>query len=647
MQEETDPKISEELLQASELRYRRLFETAKDGILILDAKTGEITDVNPFLLNLLGYTHDEFIGTRLWEIGPFKDINECKLAFEELQEKEYIRYESLPLETKDGQSVAVEFVSNVYGLSGGTRVIQCNIRDITKRKQAEDALHQSEEEYRLFFQSNLAGNYVSAPDGKVLACNSAFAGMFGFTSIEEALKQNLASLYLDPRDREVFVDAVRKHRQLKHAEFELRRPDGRPVHVIESAIGKFDKQGELTEILGYLIDETERRTTEQQLRQALKMEAVGQLAAGISHDFNNLLGVINGYSEILLGNREIAEGTRRQIQQILTAGKRAASLTHQLLAFSRKQILQPRMLSLNLVLRDVDQTLLRLIGEHIEVRIELDPNLEAVKADPTQIEQVILNFCINARDAMPEGGKITIETANVEVDALLAGQHPPMEPGRYVRLAVSDTGTGMDKETLSHVFEPFFTTKGPEKGTGLGLATVYGIVKQSGGYVWAYSEPGQGTTFSVYLPTATEEARPSMQETKPQEIMRGSETILLVEDAAPLRDLTRELLVESGYTVLEAADGKQAIEIADRYDGNIALLLTDVVLPKMGGPSLAKSLLQQRSGMKVLYMSGYANGAIVDGGVLKPGTAFLQKPFAAKELAKKVRKLLDAPQDDV
>jgi PAS domain S-box-containing protein len=596
MPEETEPKISEELLRTSELKYRRLFETAKDGILILDAKTGEITDVNPFLLNLLGF--------------------------------------------------AVEFVSNVYGLSGGTRVIQCNIRDITKRKQADDALHQSEEEYRLFFQSNLAGNYVSTPDGKVLACNSAFAGMFGFTSIEEALKQNSGSLYPDPRDREVFVDAVRNHRQLGHTEHELRRPDGRPVHVIQSAIGKFDEQGELIEILGYLIDETEHRKTEQQLRQALKMEAVGQLAGGIAHDFNNILGIINGYSEILLGDPEIADVTQRRVREILKAGKRATGLTRQLLAFSRKQVLQPKMLSLNLVLRDIDQTLLHLIGEDIEVRTELDPNLEAVKADPTQMEQVLLNLCINARDAMPEGGKITIETANVEVDELLAGQHFPMKPGHYVRLVVSDTGTGMDKETLSHVFEPFFTTKGPEKGTGLGLATVYGIVKQSGGYVWAYSEPGQGATFSVYLPTATEEAGRSKQEAKPQEVMRGSETILLVEDVAPLRDVARELLEGSGYTVLEAADGKLAIEIADRYDGTIALLLTDVVMPKIGGPTLAKSLLRRRSGMKVLYMSGYANGAIVDSGVLRPGTAFLQKPFAAKELAKKVRDLLDTPQDD-
>jgi two-component system, cell cycle sensor histidine kinase and response regulator CckA len=643
MPEETEPTISEELLRASELKYRRLFETAKDGILILDAKTGAITDVNPFLLNLLGFAYDEFIGARLWDIGPFKDVMECKLAFVELQEKEYIRYESLPLETRDGKSVAVEFVSNVYGLSGGTRVIQCNIRDITKRKQVDDALHRSEEEYRLFFHSNLAGNYVSTPDGKVLACNSAFAGMFGFTSIEEALKQNLASLYPDPRDLEVFVDAVRNHRRLEHHERELRRPDGRAVHVIESAIGKFDKQGELIEILGYLTDETEHRKTEQQLRQALKMEAVGQLAGGIAHDFNNILGVITGYSEILLGDPEIADVTQRRVREILKAGKLATDLTGQLLAFSRKQVLQPKMLNLNLVLRGIDQTLLHLIGEDIEVRTELDPNLEAVKADPTQMEQVLLNLCINARDAMPEGGKITIETANVEVDELLSGQHLPMKPGHYVRLAVSDTGTGMDKETLSHVFEPFFTTKGPEKGTGLGLATVYGIVKQSGGYVWAYSEPRQGATFSVYLPASTEEAELSKQEAKPQEIMRGSETILLVEDVAPLRDVTRELLEGRGYTVLEAADGKLAIEIADQYDGNIALLLADVMLPKIGGPALAQSLLRRRSGMKVLYMSGYANGAIVDSGVLKPGTAFLQKPFTAKELAKKVRELLDTP----
>ncbi len=638
-----EPSRSLQLLQASELRYRRLFETAKDGILILDEKTGAITDVNPFLISLLGYSHDELIGVPLWEIGPFKDTKECKHLFLELQHKEYIRYDFLPLETKSGHLVAVEFVSNVYDLNDEMKVIQCNIRDITTRKDAEDALHRSEEKYRFFFQSNLAGNYVSTPDGRLLVCNSVFAAMFGFDSTEEALKQNLASFSTDPKDRQTFVDAVRSCGHVESMTRELRRPDRTPVHVIESAIGRFNEQGELTEILGYLIDETERRKADHQLRQVHKMEAVGRLAGGISHDFNNLLGIINGNSEMLLGNAEMEATTRCRVEEILKAGQSGASLTRQLLAFGRKQVLQPRVLSLNLILEDTQKMFRRLISENIEIRAVLDPNLHAVKVDPTQMEQVILNFCLNARDAMPEGGTITIETANVEVDDVLAAQHFPMKPGRYVRLAVSDTGTGMDAATLARVFEPFFTSKEPDKGTGLGLATVYGIVKQSGGHVWAYSEPGQGSTFSVYLPSATEELAPSKLEAKRIEPVRGSETILLVEDAAPLRALTRQLLERNGYTILEAEDGERATEIAEHYEGSIALLLTDVVLPKITGPALAKNLLQQRTNMKVLYMSGYTNGVIVDSGALKVGAAFLQKPFAAAELATRVRDLLGAP----
>jgi PAS domain S-box-containing protein len=645
MPEATGPRNSGESLRASELRYRRLFEAAKDGILILDAKTGEITDVNPFLVNLLGYKHDELVGTRLWEIGPFKDIKECQLAFLQLQDKEYIRYESLPLETKDGRPIAVEFVSNVYRVSGGTRVIQCNIRDITERKQAEEALRQAEQKYHNIFEEAIVGIFQSTPNGRYIVANPAMALMLGYDSPEElitSIDDISKQVYVDPHLRAEFRALMEKQGGVRNFECELYRKDGRKIWISTNARAIF-KDGVITYYEGMNEDTTERKRLGEQLRQALKMEAVGQLAGGISHDFNNLLGIINGYSEILLENPRFGEVTRRRLGEILKAGQHASSLTRQLLAFSRKQILQPRVLSLNHVLAEVDKMLRRLIGEHIEVTTVLDPNLEAVTADPTQMEQVILNFCVNARDAMPEGGRVTIETANVEVDETIAAQHFPMEPGRYVRLAVSDTGIGMEKETLSHVFEPFFTTKGSDKGTGLGLATVYGIVKQSGGYVWAYSEPGQGSTFSVYLPTATEVAEPSTPEAKSREAVRGSETILLVEDAAPLREMTRELLEERGYTVLEAEDGKQALEVAERYEGSIALLLTDVVLPKMGGPSLAKSLLQRRSGMKVLYMSGYANQAFVDDGVLKPGTVFLQKPFAAEELAKKVRKLLDAP----
>jgi len=281
MQEETEPKHSEEALRASELRYRRLFETAKDGILILDAKTGQITDVNPFLVNLLGYSHDEFIGTRLWEIGPFKDIKECKLAFVELQEKEYIRYESLPLETKDGRSIAVEFVSNVYGLSGGTRVIQCNIRDITKRKQAEDVRHRSDEETRRFFEANPAGSYVASPDGRLITCNSAFARMLGFASVEEAMKVDLVSLYPDRASREVFLGLLKKKGRLEHNEAELRRKDGSLVHTVENAAGTFDERGELAEIHGCLMDASERQT-EQQLRQAHQKKPLFHLRTFLS-----------------------------------------------------------------------------------------------------------------------------------------------------------------------------------------------------------------------------------------------------------------------------------------------------------------------------------------------------------------------------
>jgi len=515
------------------------------------------------------------------------------------------------------------------------------LRARVERDQAEQALHQSQERYRAFFEQNLAGNYISDPAGNLLACNAAFLRMFGFASNEEARRTNLLSLYQSPEKRAEFLGELRLLGHVERYEKELRRKDGGTVFVIENAIAILDSRGELAEIHGFLIDETESRKAEQQLRQAQKMEAVGRLAGGVAHDFNNILGVINGYSEILLGNQKVDDTVRRRIQEIFKAGQRAAALTRQLLAFSRRQVLQPKLISLNLVIEDMDKMLERLIGEDIEVQTILDPNLDAVKADPGQMEQVILNFCINARDAMPEGGSLTIETKNVDVDELQAAPHFPVKAGRYVRLNVSDTGAGMDKETMSHVFEPFFTTKGPEKGTGLGLATVYGIVEQSGGHVCVYSEPGQGSTFSVYLPAAVAQEQPQELVSKPAELARGTETILLVEDAAPLRAMTRELLENGGYTVLEAADGHQAMRICEEFDGNISLLVTDVVLPKIQGPALAQKLTEAKTGLKVLYISGYAD-SIVSGGVLKAGSAFLQKPFSADDLARKVREVLDA-----
>ncbi|MBI5419354.1 MAG: response regulator [Deltaproteobacteria bacterium] len=387
-------------------------------------------------------------------------------------------------------------------------------------------------------------------------------------------------------------------------------------------------------------EETLRRS-EEQLRQAQKMEAVGRLAGGIAHDFNNLLTAIAGYSTLLLQG-VVDDPSRRNIQEIQRASDRAASLTRQLLAFSRRQILQPKVMDLNAVVGAMDDMLRRLIGEDIDLLTVLEPGVRKVKADPGQMEQVIMNLAVNARDAMPEGGKLTIETANVVIDESSVRGHVTMQAGSYVVLALSDTGSGMDPETISHIFEPFFTTKEVGKGTGLGLSTVYGIVKQSGGYIWVYSEPGRGTTFKIYLPQATEEAETA----KPAEVraglLGGSETILLVEDEDSVRSLVREVLARNGYTVLAARNGEDALRACDGNAGAIHLMLCDVVMPGMSGVELARRIVPLRPEIKVLYMSGYTDTAIVRQGVLDPGTAFLEKPFAPDALARKVREVLDS-----
>ncbi len=389
------------------------------------------------------------------------------------------------------------------------------------------------------------------------------------------------------------------------------------------------------------------RASEQQLRQSQKLEAVGQLAGGIAHDFNNLLTVINGNSHLLL--RGLSEETHRdRVEEIKRAGERAAQLTRQLLAFSRKQVLQPTLLDLNSVVPDMDKLLRRLIGADIDLRTVLDAELRRVKADPGQIEQVLMNLAINARDAMPRGGKLTIQTANVRLDEHYARGHVAVEPGPYVMLAVSDTGHGMDAETQAHIFEPFFTTKEKGKGTGLGLSTVYGIVKQSGGNVWVYSEVGRGTTFKIYLPSVEEIAEQRAPESaSPTLTSKGMETVLLVEDEETVRNLARDILGINGYRVLTAGSGGAAMRLCEQHAGPIHLLLTDVVMPQMSGRELAERAAAIRPAMKVLYMSGYTDDSIVHHGVLDEGVAFLEKPFTPDALARKVRETLDAHRIEV
>jgi two-component system, cell cycle sensor histidine kinase and response regulator CckA len=372
------------------------------------------------------------------------------------------------------------------------------------------------------------------------------------------------------------------------------------------------------------------------------MEAVGKLAGGVAHDFNNLLTVINGQTDLSMRRLDQDDPIHRRLEAIKGAGEQAASLTRQLLAFSRKQVLQPKVLDLNKVIFETNKILQRLIGEDIDLLVGLGPELGKVKADPSQIEQVLMNLSVNARDAMPQGGKLTIETNNVFIDEEYASHHFSVRPGRYVVLAVSDTGCGMDEATQSHIFDPFFTTKEVGKGTGLGLSTVYGIIKQSGGNIWVYSEVGRGTTFKIYLPCVDSLIAEPKISAEVTNLQKGTETVLLVEDEERVRDMTKEILQESGYQVLEAKHGQDALLVADRHSGTIHLMLSDVVMPQMSGRELAERLAPLHKDMKVLYMSGYTDDAIVHHGVLDEGMSFIEKPFTPNALARKVRELLNS-----
>jgi PAS domain S-box-containing protein len=633
------------VLRHSESRFRSLIEHSSDLIALLNS-SGEIRYVSPSSERILGLRPEELQGRTIFD---FIHPEDASIAKDFLRR----RREGIPLSAEvrciqaDGSVRTLEVIARDLTGDPSISAIVMNARDITDRKLAAKALALSEEKYRAFFERNLAGNYIASADGRLQACNPAFVQIFGFLSEEEAMQANFGDFFPSPSAYQAFLEKLKQLRHLESYEEEYHRKDGTPLLVTANAIGTFDEKGNLLEINGFLIDETERRKSERYFRQSQKMEAIGRLAGGIAHDFNNLLGIILGCSSLILERADSTGATRQDAQEILEASKHASALTRQLLAFSRKQVLQPKVLKLNQIIEDTDKMLRRLIGEDVEMKTILDPNLLQVKADASQMEQVILNLCVNARDAMPNGGSITIETSNVTADEVFAAQHLPMQPGRYACLSVSDTGTGMSKEVLSHIFEPFFTTKGPDKGTGLGLSTVYGIVKQSGGHISAYSEPGQGTRFLVYIPATTETVEQSEWDIKKVESIRGTETILLVEDAEALRALTRKILENCGYTVLEAADPQKAIQVTESYTNKIDLLLTDVVMPHMGGPALAEFLLTKRPEMKVLFMSGYTDEAMTDLGLGRGGAGLLEKPFTMQALAKKIREVLTDSKEQV
>jgi len=507
-------------------------------------------------------------------------------------------------------------------------------------KRNEQALRRSEARYRSLVQSSVYGIYRSSVEGRFLDVNPALIAMLGYSSPEEVLLLDPEKdVFAQPEEHTRLFDEFRRTGRLDGFEVKWRRKDGRPIMVRISgrAVSSADEPADVLEAIAE--DVTDRRALEDQFRQAQKMEAVGRLAGGVAHDFNNLLMVISGYAEVILSGLDPVHPLHEKGRAIQLAADRATTLTRQLLAFSRKQLLELKVVDVNAIVEDMERLLRPLIGENVELITIRAPQAARTRADAGQLEQVLMNLVVNAKDAMPAGGRLTIQTQTMVVDENHRRGHQFIRPGSYVMLSVSDTGTGMDRETQSRIFEPFFTTKEKGKGTGLGLSTVYGMVKQTGGYVMVQSELGRGTTFHIYLPLTEAAAEPCAAPV-PDTSLGGSETILLVEDEESVRQLVRDTLVAKGYQVIEGENGEAGVMAATRHKGTINLVITDVVMPGMGGREMVKQLAQSRPRMKVLYLSGYTEDAIISDGSIENGTAFLQKPFTLQNLSRKVREVL-------
>jgi PAS domain S-box-containing protein len=516
--------------------------------------------------------------------------------------------------------------------------------DVTDRRRAEDALRASEARFRQLAEHiHEAFFVIEMPSGQALYISPTWGEIWG-RSVDAAYADSqlwFNAIHPDDRAEVVAGQAAIGRGQPATNVFRVQRPDGSERWVRGRTFPVVDASGVVYRMVGVAEDITELRKTEDQLLKAQKMEAVGRLAGGIAHDFNNVLTAIFGYVEMVVEDLPSGSQARADLDEVLKAAGRAASLTRQLLAFSRQQVLQPTVLQINDVVQDLEKMLRRVIGEDLELRVTLAPDAGKVRADVGQLEQVVLNLAVNARDAMPTGGKLTIETVNAGLTEAYADAHQPVVPGAYVMLAVSDTGVGMSPEVRARVFEPFFTTKEQGKGTGLGLSTVYGIVKQSGGYVWVYSEPGRGATFKIYLPRVD---APIDVAPRPKEggTLAGTETVLVAEDDDLLRPLAKNVLEKFGYTVLAAANADAALASARGHQGPIHLLVSDVVMPGASGRELARRLAATHPETKVLFVSGYTDDAIVHHGMLEPGLNYLQKPFTPATLGRKVREVLDA-----
>jgi two-component system cell cycle sensor histidine kinase/response regulator CckA len=682
----TERKRSDEALRRSEEDYRRFVAQSSEGIFRHDLDVPARIDLpeeelvrrilyesymaecNQAMAHMYGVNSPaELLGKRLTDLRVVDDPENIERT------REYIRSGFRVLE-RESHEVDVNgnpkvFLNSMFGIVENGHLLQTwgIQRDITERlkaeearRKAEEALRESEERYRAFVEQSSEGIFrmeydpavpchlsaseqlmLGLKNGYLAECNDALARMYGRESAGEMIGKPLSEFLVlhDPVTQEFMENYIRSGYRITDQESREVDAHGQKKIFRNTMMGTV-LDGHWVRTWGISRDVTARMHLEEQLRNAQQLEAIGRLAGGVAHDFNNILSIIMGHGELLLAAVGKDEHARNGLEQIRRAADRAASLTQQLLAFSRKQVLQPKVLDLNEAVADVQKMLSRVIGEDIELIASLHPSLVPVKADPGQVEQVLMNLAVNARDAMPHGGKLTMETSNLEVGEELA-RNLELIPGRYVMLKVADSGHGMDAETLPHVFEPFFTTKPVGKGTGLGLSTVYGIVKQSGGSIQVESEAGRGTTFRIYLPAAEGGLRKRQETRASEEVAGGSETILLAEDEPDLRELARIFLEGYGYRVLEAPSAEQAIHTADIFAGPIDLLLTDVIMPGMSGAQLAENILSKRPRTRIVYMTGYTDDMVVQHKVLEPGVNLLQKPFNRTDLALKVRSTLD------
>jgi two-component system cell cycle sensor histidine kinase/response regulator CckA len=642
----TDRRLTQEAVTLAERKYREIFEEAIVGI-FQTAPDGKLLSTNLAMATLYGYASSEEMAGSVTDVRTqlYVDPQRRDEFKRLLRETGVVRNFEVEVYRKDGSKIWVAANARAVLRDGVIIRYEGTFEDINQRRLLEKQLALAEQSYRGIFENAVIGIFQSTPEGRYTAVNRAMAKMLGYDSPEDlmtSISDIGRQVYVDPMRRDEFQELLKQGGVIHDFEIQAYRKDRSKMWL--SASGRaILRDGTIIGYEGMNEDITERRLLEDQLRQAQKMEAVGRLAGGVAHDFNNMLGVITGYGELLQLNLPPKSSLRKYADEIGKAARRATALTRQLLAFSRKQVISPVVLDLNVVVGEMETMICRLIGENIQVSFKRQPALAPVRIDPGQVEQILMNLAINSRDAMPDGGRLCIEIAETELDDTYARQIAYAKPGRYVMLTMSDTGCGIEKAIQTHIFEPFFTTKEVGKGTGLGLSTVYGIVKQNEGYIRIYSEPTKGTTFKIYFPradAAVSASRPIEKLTLPP----GAEVILVVEDEAPLRKLAHTCLESHGYTILEASNAATATELFRQHAGKIDLLLTDLVMPGESGRALAEKLLELRPTLKVLYMSGYTSDLIAQQGILNPGILLLEKPFTLQALLAKVRDALHPAQ---